>query len=69
MEDLAVYGYIAPSKLKIVLALALTDAVVRDQDIVTVCRRASQKPLPGGRTDLHIPDFQSPTPGVSPSTL
>jgi len=36
MEDLAVYGWIAPSKLKIVIALALTDAVVRDQDILTI---------------------------------
>jgi len=36
MEDLAVYGWIAPSKLKIVVALALTDAVVRDQDILTI---------------------------------
>jgi len=36
MEDLAVYGWIAPSKLKIVLALALTDAVIRDQDIVMI---------------------------------
>lgn len=36
MEDLAVYGYIAPSKIKIVIALALTDAVVKDQDILVV---------------------------------
>lgn len=36
MEDLAVYGWIAPTKLKIVIALALTDAVVKDKEIVTV---------------------------------
>ncbi|KAG8930040.1 hypothetical protein FRC03_008316 [Tulasnella sp. 419] len=36
MEDLAVYGWISPTKLKIVIALALTDAVYRDQDIVTI---------------------------------
>lgn len=36
MEDLAVYGYITPAKLKIIVALALSDAVVRDSDIVLV---------------------------------
>ncbi len=36
MEDLAVYGWISPSRLKIIIALALTDAVVRDQDVLTV---------------------------------
>jgi len=36
MEDLAVYGWIAPSKLKIVVAFALTDAVIKDQEVVTV---------------------------------
>ncbi|KAG8952441.1 hypothetical protein FRC04_004501 [Tulasnella sp. 424] len=36
MEDLAVYGWIAPSKIKIVIALALTDTFIKDQDIVTL---------------------------------
>ncbi|KAG8848111.1 hypothetical protein FRB96_001298 [Tulasnella sp. 330] len=36
MEDLAVYGWISPSKLKIVIALALTDAVVKDKEILTI---------------------------------
>lgn len=36
MEDLAVYGYVTPAKLKIIIALALSDAVVRDSDIVLV---------------------------------
>ncbi|KXN90254.1 Trafficking protein particle complex subunit 2-like protein [Leucoagaricus sp. SymC.cos] len=36
MEDVAVYGYITPLKVKIVLALALTDSVVKDLDIVTI---------------------------------
>ncbi|KAG8891668.1 hypothetical protein FRB99_003420, partial [Tulasnella sp. 403] len=36
MEDLAVYGWIAPSKLKIIVALALTDAVIKDQDMATL---------------------------------
>ncbi|KIY51647.1 Sedlin [Fistulina hepatica ATCC 64428] len=33
MEDVAVYGYITPLKVKIVLALALSDSVVRDVDV------------------------------------
>jgi hypothetical protein len=37
MEDVAVYGYITPLKVKIVLALALSDTVVRDVEITTVC--------------------------------
>jgi hypothetical protein len=31
-----VYGYVTPLKLKIVLALTLTDAIVRDADIISV---------------------------------
>jgi hypothetical protein len=33
MEDVAVYGYITPLKVKIILALALSDSVVRDAEI------------------------------------
>jgi hypothetical protein len=36
MEDVAVYGYITPLKMRIVLALALSDSFIRDADIVTV---------------------------------
>ncbi|KAJ3722989.1 Sedlin [Lentinula raphanica] len=32
-EDVAVYGYMTPLKVKIVLAAALTDAVARDVDL------------------------------------
>lgn len=41
MEDVAVYGYMTPLKVKIIIALALTDAVVRDADILTVCTGSS----------------------------
>ncbi|KAG8727937.1 hypothetical protein FRC12_022136, partial [Ceratobasidium sp. 428] len=34
MEDLAVYGYITPTRVKIILALALSDYVVRDTDVI-----------------------------------
>ena len=37
MEDVAVYGYMTPLKLKIIIALALSDSVVRDADVITVC--------------------------------
>jgi hypothetical protein len=37
MEDLAVYGFVTPMKLRIVIALALSDVVVRDADVVLVC--------------------------------
>ena len=33
MEDVAVYGYITPLKVKIIMTLALTDSVVRDADV------------------------------------
>jgi trafficking protein particle complex subunit 2 len=36
MEDVAVYGYITPLKVKIVLALALSDSVVKDLEITMV---------------------------------
>jgi len=34
MDDVAAYGYVTPLKVKIVLALALTDAVVRDTEVI-----------------------------------
>ena len=36
MEDVAVYGYVTPLRMKIVLALALSDTVIRDVDIISV---------------------------------
>lgn len=36
MEDVAVYGYMTPLKVKIVLALALSDNVVRDAEVSMV---------------------------------
>ena len=39
LEDVAVYGYITPMKIKIVLTLALTDDLVRDADIISVSLR------------------------------
>jgi len=38
LEDTAVYGYVTPTRLKIVVALELADAVVRDADIVSICK-------------------------------
>jgi len=36
MEDVAVYGYMTPLKVKIVLALALSDNVVRDAEVCMI---------------------------------
>ncbi|KAI6047224.1 Sedlin [Pisolithus marmoratus] len=36
MDDVAAYGYITPLKVKMVIALALTDSVVRDADVVVI---------------------------------
>jgi hypothetical protein len=38
MEDVAVYGYVTPLKVKIILALALSDAVIRDSEIIMVSK-------------------------------
>jgi len=36
MDDVAVYGYITASKVKIILALSLSDTVVKDVEVVNV---------------------------------
>jgi len=36
MEDVAVYGYMTPLRVKIVLALALSDSVVKDAEIIMI---------------------------------
>lgn len=38
MEDVAVYGYVTPLRVKIIIALALTDTVVRDADVISIFR-------------------------------
>ncbi|KAI0959611.1 hypothetical protein AcW1_004394 [Taiwanofungus camphoratus] len=38
MEDVAVYGYVTPLRVKIIIALALLDSVVRDADVITIFR-------------------------------
>ena len=36
MDNFAVYGYVTPLKVKIVLTIALMDTLVRDADITMV---------------------------------
>jgi hypothetical protein len=36
MEDLAIYGYVTPTRLRIVIAFALVDAVIKDTDVVVI---------------------------------
>ncbi|KAG6337347.1 hypothetical protein ID866_1720 [Astraeus odoratus] len=38
MDDVAAYGYVTPLKMKMVIALALTDSVVRDVDVIMIFR-------------------------------
>jgi len=38
IEDVAVYGYITPTKTKIILVLALSDAVVKDAEVITMMK-------------------------------
>jgi trafficking protein particle complex subunit 2 len=55
MDDVAVYGYMTPVKMKMVLALALSDAVVRDADVTAVClykKVTIHPPLPKECLDL-----------------
>lgn len=33
MEDVAVYGYVTPLKMKIIIAFALTDTIVKDTEV------------------------------------
>ncbi|KAG6821254.1 hypothetical protein H0H93_002364 [Arthromyces matolae] len=42
MEDVAVYGYITPLKVKIVIAIALSDSVVKDMEVVMVSQNSFQ---------------------------
>lgn len=41
MDDVAVYGYITVSKMKIILALSLSDTVVKDAEVVNVSTRSN----------------------------
>jgi len=45
MEDVAVYGYITPLKVKIIVAIQLSDSVVKDIEILTVSPDFSVKQL------------------------
>ena len=64
MEDVAVYGYITPLKTKIVLALGLTDSVIRDADIIMARLLSTlSEPALMSRTD-----FSSHAHGILPSS-
>ncbi|KAJ7638787.1 Sedlin [Roridomyces roridus] len=59
MQDVAVYGYITPLKVKIVIALALSDSVVRDMEINLIFKAlhmayysAVSNPFNDGNTDV-----------------
>lgn len=62
MEDVAVYGYITPLKVKIILALALSDAIVRDLEITTV--RYDMQLRFNRKLDVCTSDIQGPAHGL-----
>ena len=57
MDDVAVYGYITASKMKIILALSLSDTVVKDMEVVNVSAPSPFKPL-----HRHDPSSHSSSP-------
>lgn len=64
MEDVAVYGYITPLKVKIVIALALTDSVVRDVEIALVISIMSFGSLLSTYACNSLLGFQSSAYGI-----
>ncbi|KAI0040809.1 Sedlin [Auriscalpium vulgare] len=58
MEEVAVYGYVTPLKVKIVVAFALTDAVIRDADVIAVFKAfhlAYYRSVANPFLKLHVP--------------
>ena len=58
MEDVAVYGYVTPLKVKIMVALPLSDTIVKDADIIMVSKislraRIDAKESPGIQSTSH----------------
>lgn len=43
MEDMAFYGFQTPTKLRLVLSVALVDAAIKDADIVAIFRAVHQE--------------------------
>lgn len=43
MEDVAVYGYVTPLKVKIIIALPLSDTIVKDADIIMVSENSVRR--------------------------
>jgi hypothetical protein len=56
MDDVAVYGYVTASKLKIVLAFALSDVVYKDADVTAVSSRF----FSGRARSCNMPRFSKP---------
>lgn len=62
MEDVAVYGYITPLKIKIIVAIQLSDSVVKDIEIIAVSLDFSIKPF--FFFLKTSPDIQGPSHGL-----
>ena len=68
MEEVAVYGFMTPLKLKIIVALALTDTVVRDQDMLIVRPLLlSNRSLTVWLSCIHIGCYRCSKPSTPPT--
>jgi len=68
MEEVAVYGFMTPLKLKIIVALALTDTVVRDQDMLIVrLLLFSNRSLTVWLSCIHIGCYRCSKPSTPPT--
>ena len=59
MEDVAVYGYITPLKVKIVIAFPLTDSVIRDAEITIVIIFPSYEIIHSSLTQWFLQIFKA----------
>ncbi|WOO80868.1 Trafficking protein particle complex subunit 2-like protein [Vanrija pseudolonga] len=57
MEDMAFYGFQTPTKLRLVLSVALVDAVIKDADIVAIFRAVHQEVIRA----IHNPFLSLPS--------
>ncbi|EJT97487.1 Sedlin [Dacryopinax primogenitus] len=75
LEDQAVYGYVTPTRIRIVISLALTDTLVRDADVITTFKslhtayaRALANPFLPARGTLLSPAAEQQN-GTGPNPL
>ncbi|KAL7422196.1 hypothetical protein Q5752_002842 [Cryptotrichosporon argae] len=69
MEDMAFYGFQTPTKIRMVLSVALVDATIKDADIVAIFRAVHHLLLQATHNPfLSLPPSFRAVPASSPST-